>query len=470
MVLFGNISDKVIAFPKRGKDVDAGGAGSSGGSGGSGGNGGSGGSGGGKKPSNRRSSRSGGSERSLGALASVPAQIMVPRLMVICTVALLVGIGLLMIYSSSSIVALKKFGDPEHYLKNQAIYVAIGLICLIVVSRIPYQIYRSLAIWFFWALTVALLLWTIAKGLDAKGASRWIALGPFSLQPSEFAKIVLLLLTANLIARYRDGEYDLRSFLMIMGLGVVFPVALIFIQPDLGTTIIVLSTVIMMLYLSGMPVRYILYGLGALAVLGALAILLKPYRMRRFLTVWNPWADPMGAGYQPIQGMYAFGSGGLFGVGLGNSRQKFLYLPEAHTDFIYAIIGEELGLIGTIAVLLLFVILVYAGLRIAAGSRDFLGKLIAGGVTGVIGVQAVINMLCVVGFFPVTGKPLPFLSYGGSSIITSLILAGLLLSVSRQSSAPTEADRRRDSLRVLTMDDNGVNGSARLRPSDKRRR
>lgn len=422
------------------------------------------------KASSRRETR--GASRKSGVSGSAgssgaPTDLISPKVLVIVSVFLLVILGLLMIYSASSIVALKKFDDPAHYLKRQAIYAAIGVIALIVLAKIPYRVYGTYAVWAIWIVTVLLLLYTIAKGLDAKGASRWISIfGVFSLQPSEFAKITILLLAANLLNRYRDGDFDFSQFMVFLGLGVVFPLILVMLQPDLGTTIIIVTTVIIMLYLGGMPARYIGYMLIAMAVLVAFAILLKPYRLRRLITVFNPWADPMGNGYQPIQGMYAFGSGGLFGVGLGNSRQKFLYLPEAHTDFIYAIIGEELGLIGTLFVLALFIVLIYAGIRITAECPDFIGRMIGGGVTSIIAVQAIINIMCVIGFFPVTGKPLPFLSYGGSSIITSLMLIGLLLAVANQKPQRSQADIRRDSLTVISMDE-GPRSSSRPRAKQR---
>jgi cell division protein FtsW len=249
------------------------------------------------------------------------------------------------------------------------------------------------------------------------------------------------------------------------------PAALIMLQPDMGTTATLIVAVVFVLVLSGIPMLWVAGATAGLIALGAVFIFAEEYRLERFVGFLDPWKDPAGKGYQTIQALYAFGTGGLQGVGLGLSRQKFFYLPEAHTDFILAIIGEEAGLIGTLAVVVGFAIFIWAGIRIAAGARDDFGHLIAGGITGMLAFQAVVNMAAVTGMMPVTGKPLPFVSYGGSSMLVTMTCLGLLLSVSRygarvpravrsqprvqESARESNRDRRRDGGAHLPRADRG---------------
>ena len=221
------------------------------------------------------------------------------------------------------------------------------------------------------------------------------------------------------------------------------PAVLIVFQPDLGTAVLLAIGVAIVLFLGGIEMRWVAISAALLTAFGVFAIWIESYRLARVMTALNPWLDPSGKGYQTIQALLAFGTGGLKGVGLGLSRQKFFYLPEAHTDFIFAIIGEEVGLIGTLAVVAAFVIVLYAGIRIAMGSRDQYGRLVAGALTGMLAFQAVLNMAAVTGVFPVTGKPLPFMSYGGSSMFVTMISVGLILSVSTYGARAPRALRTR---------------------------
>lgn len=398
-------------------------------------------------------------QRASQSAQAVPREVMIPRLMVIISVALLCIIGILMIYSASSILSLEKFGSSTHYVLNQVKFGIIGVILALIISRTPYEVYKSSWVWVFWGITTILLIYTSVKGIAGKGAERWVSVFGFTMQPSEFAKITVSLLTAQILTRFARHEIDFRNLVVLLFVAVFLPLIMILAQPDLGTTIIVTSTVVAMAYLTGLPLRYLVYVGVVMVALVLILILIEPYRLTRLMTLFNPWKDPQGDGYQIIQGLYAFGSGGLFGTGIGNSRQKFLYLPEAHTDFIFAIIGEELGLIGTLVVLALFFCLIYGGLRITSQAPDMIGQLLAGSMTVLLGVQSLINLMCVLAFIPVTGKPLPFLSYGGSSIITSLAIVGVLISVSRASATDVKGSsnttRSSSRLKLFSVADEG---------------
>lgn len=408
-------------------------------------------------------SRTQGSQKNVSnKLANLPQEIWVPRVLLIFSVIFLCCIGLVMIYSASSIVALSKFNTPSYYFKRQAVFLAMGALGALVAARVNYQKLSLALVWLAWVITLGALVAVFVAGQSDKGAERWLLIFGVTFQPSEFAKLTILLLLCHLMARFHSGHLSVRGFLGASLICLVFPLILILAQPDLGTTLIILATLLCLLWLGGIPLRVLIVLFLAVGVLATFFVVTSEFRMRRLVTAFDPWLDPQGAGYQQIQGIYALASGGLFGLGLGDSRQKF-YLPEAHTDFIFTIIGEELGLIGTLIVIGLFVVLVYAGLQIARKAPDLLGKLIAAGCTSSLAIQAGINLLSVLGAMPVTGKPLPFLSYGGSSIITSLLLVGLIINVSRVSGQLSQhgasakeqrkalrADKRRASFTLIT--------------------
>lgn len=395
--------------------------------------------------------------------AGVPARFMEPLLILSLIVAALVVFGLVMIYSASSVKALQSAGDPAYFFKRQLVYAAIGVVVAVLLSMIDYHTLRK-GLFLAWAVSIALLLLTAGLGIATKGAVRWLNLAGFSFQPSEFVKVVIVLYTADILYRYfAEQSMTDRQFYQAVALHIVAPVVLILFQPDKGTTLILSGTILVMAYLSGYPMRPLLLAAAAVAAFMLVYILVDDYSRARVFTMFNPEADPYGAGYQILQGFYAFGSGGFMGAGIGMSRQKYSYLPEAHNDFIFAVIGEETGLIGTLAVIAGFCAFLYYGYRIAKNAPDLCGKLIAAGCTSLIIIQLFVNVMGILGIAPMTGKPLPFLSYGGSSIISTLALVGLILSVSKQSVLPeTEFDRRRSQMSLA----NDQKGSAYQDSSD----
>ena len=375
-------------------------------------------------------------------ILGVPARFMTPRLVFTVCVIVLSLFGLLMIYSASSVTSLISEDtnfDPAYYAKRQAIFLAVGLVAALVLSRIDYHAWSGSMLTAIWVVTVVLLLAVLVSsaGQGAYGAQRWLGIGGFTLQPSEFAKVTVVLTAANLAQRYFDDmTIGFDEFLKLMAVGVGVPLVLILAQPDKGTTIILAATLLVMGYLAGLPRNFIL-GVAVIGVVGFLILSLRDeYSRARIITMFDPWRDYYGDGYQLIQGFYAFGSGGLLGVGLGFSRQKYSYLPMAYNDFIFAVIGEELGLAGTIGMLAVFALLGWAGVQIAKNAPDLAGRLIAAGCTGPIIIQLFVNICGVLGMIPLTGKPVPFISYGGSTIISCLMLSGLTLSVSRASRLP----------------------------------
>ena len=339
--------------------------------------------------------------------------------------------GLVMVYSASSISALVKQGSSYYFVFRQLVFVVAGVVLAFIASRFDYRRFQgSLGIQ-AWGGAVFLLGVTYVLGFASHGARRWIPLGFFNLQPSELAKIACVLVAAALAVEWQRRRTDTPTYLRRLALFVGVPAVLVVFQPDLGTAILMAMGVAIVLFLGGIEMRWVYIAGGIMTTFGVAAILIQPYRLARVSSALDPWSQAQGKGYQAVQALLAFGTGGVSGLGLGLSRQKWFYLPEAHTDFIFAMVGEEAGLIGTLAVVAAFVILLYAGIKIAMGSRDQYGKLLAGALTGMLGLQAVLNMAAVTGLFPVTGKPLPFMSYGGSSMIVTMISVGLILSVSQ---------------------------------------
>ncbi|MCI6275019.1 MAG: putative lipid II flippase FtsW [Coriobacteriaceae bacterium] len=382
----------------------------------------------------------------------MPERFMRPRLILIAVVVILTCFGFLMVYSASSVTSLTSEAmgnDPAYYLKRQLAFAAMGAgIAAFIASR-DYHIWGKRLVGIIWALTIGLLLLIFLPiaGSDAYGATRWVAIGPLTLQPSEFAKITIILVAADQAERYYDEQtVGFQDFVKNLAVFVGVPLVLILLQPDKGSTLIIAATLIVMAYLAGMDRRWILIVL-AVGVAAALVLSLKDdYSRARIVTMLDPWSDPTGSGYQLIQGFYAFGSGGLFGVGLGMSRQKYSYLPMAYNDFIFAVVGEELGLVGTLGVLAAFGVLAWAGFRIARYAPDMCGRLIAAGCTSLIVIQLLVNVCGVLGLIPLSGKPVPFVSYGGSTIMSCLMLVGVLVSVSAHSTLPeTVHDRSRQS-------------------------
>jgi cell division protein FtsW len=348
------------------------------------------------------------------------------HLLVLVTLAL-VAFGLVMVYSASSARALLDSHDPAYYLKRQALYALLGLVTLVVLSRFDYRRLRDAA----GSLLVAsfvLLVAVLAVGTAVNGARRWIAVGSFTFQPSELAKLALALWAAALLAR-RPAPQTLGELLRPIGLVVGGTCALILVEPDLGSALAIAIMVGACLLVSGTPLRTLFSGGAIAGTLVLAAIWLEPYRRARIFSFLDPWHDPQGAGFQIVQAMIALGSGGLFGVGLGESVQKIYYLPEASTDMIFAIVGEELGLIGVVAVIAAFALFAYAGFNIALRCRDPFGKRLAVALTALVCGQAAVNVSAVMGLAPLTGVPLPFVSYGGSSLVVGLASVGILLNI-----------------------------------------
>jgi len=356
----------------------------------------------------------------------------------------LTAFGLLMIYSASSVTATVREGASWYYLARQLAFIIVSASIAWVLSKRDYRRLKERS-GVLWAAGVGLLVVTLLLGIVRGGARRWIPLGLFNLQPSELAKITCVLLVSAMAIEWMRGRTPTSVFAGRAAMVVGIPALLVMAQPDFGTTLTLVAAVAMVMILAGIDWRLVAGALVGLAALGAVAIMVEPYRVKRILAFLDPWADAQGKGYQTVQALLAFGTGGVDGVGLGLSRQKFSYLPEAHNDFILAIIGEEIGLVGTLAVVAGIALFVWAGFRIAVGAKDPFGRLVAGGLTGMLAFQAVLNMGAVTGLLPITGKPLPFVSYGGSSMLVTMICLGLILSVSEYGALAPRALRQRAS-------------------------
>jgi cell division protein FtsW len=357
---------------------------------------------------------------------------------------LLTGIGLVMVLSSSSVESYRESGSSFAVFQKQLLWVVLGLPLMWAAVRIPVRWIRVLA-WPLMAASIVGLLLVFVPGIGAppvSGATRWVRVGPLTAQPSELAKIALILWAADVYARKETLLDDWRHIVVPLLPMTCLLAVLVMLEPDMGTTLVILSIAFALIWVVGAPARIValLGGIGATLI--TILAVVEPYRFARLVG----FVDPCGAsnrlenGYQGCQGLYAIGSGGWFGVGLGQSRQKWSgYLPNAHTDFIYAIIGEELGLAGTLLVLVLFAILAYSGIRVAQRSRDPFVRLAATGITASIIVQATVNMATVTGLLPITGIPLPLISFGGSSLGVSLFSIGLLAAFARNEPGAREA-------------------------------
>jgi len=354
------------------------------------------------------------------------------------TVALVL-VGVLMVYSASSVADYVAYGDSAYHLKKQALFAVVGFAALLVASFWDFRSQRGeldprrpeIVAWGVWAAAFVGLLLVEIMGVGKWGATRSIDLGVAYVQPSEYAKLGCLLVTAVLVVAWRKGKLDTGPFLGWLAAAIVPTVVLIMMQPDMGTSVSLVLSVFLVLVLGGLPLRWLVPSAIAGVTTGVALVWAAGYRIERVMSFLDPWADPADSGYQIIQSLYAFGSGGINGIGLGLSRQKYFYLPAAHTDFIFAVIGEEMGLIGSLSIVIAFGIFAYAGFRVAWESRDPFGKLLAGGLTAMIVVQALMNMAAVTGLMPITGIPLPLVSAGGSSLTLTLACVGLILAVSR---------------------------------------
>lgn len=350
------------------------------------------------------------------------------------TVITLLAIGIVMVFSASSIKADQQFNDAYYFLKRQLLWALIGIPAMLVAMNIDYWHLQKWAKPILFA-TLILLVLVLVPGIGrvVNGARRWIGVGPIGFNPSEVTKVSLTIFLASFLsrrgARMREFIGGLIPPLLLMGIVCL----LILGQPDLGTAVAIAGTVMVMLFAGGARIPHLISLVLAGIPLLAVAIFGEDYRRRRFLAFLNPWADPLGSGYHIIQSLYALGSGGLFGLGLGRSRQKFMYLPEQHTDFIFAILGEEMGFIGAVTVIFLFFLFAWRGYKVAITAPDNFGSLLAVGITTMVTLQAMINIGVVTSTLPITGIPLPFVSFGGSSLVFSLVGVGILLNVSKYS-------------------------------------
>jgi cell division protein FtsW len=342
--------------------------------------------------------------------------------------------GLVAVYSASFVIGLAKFHDPNYFIVRQAIWALLGAGLMVAAIRTDYRAYRALSVPIMLG-TIATLTAVLVVGVSGGGARRWLGAGEFTIQPAEFAKLTVILylaawLASKETASIRSFEGGLAPFVLIISSVAV----LIMLEPNLGTTLIMLLITVTMFWVAGASVSQ----MTALGLTGFVAILalatVQGYRMDRLTTFFNAEVDPLGHGFQTLQTLLALGNGGITGLGLGASRGKFFYIPESHTDGVFAIIGEELGIVATAAVLLLYMVLMFRGYQIARRSRDDFGKLVATGVTTWITVQALLNIGGITRVIPLTGVPLPFLSYGGSALAAVMLGIGVLISVSRYGS------------------------------------
>lgn len=353
-----------------------------------------------------------------------------PDLLLFVSVFALAGIGIAMSYSASAVFAYRLYGDSFYFLKKQMLWFVLGMAALLVVQNIDYRIYRKytrIMLLVSFLLLVAVLIPGIGTG--AKGSSRWLAMGPMRLQPSEFAKLAAVIYLVKIYSADASETSVMRLLIPMLVVAVIF--ILVMLQPDFGTAIDLLFVSFFVMFVSGFPLIYMLI-LGIIsAPMFYLLIYQVGYRWNRIISYLDPWKDRYGIGYHIIQSFTAFKKGGLIGVGLGFGTQKIARLPEPHTDFIFAVIAEEAGLLGTVCIALLFCFVFWRGVRIAVEAPDDFGRLLALGLSLLITVQAFINMGVVTGSLPTTGIPLPFISYGGSSLLSSMIAAGILLNISR---------------------------------------
>ena len=352
---------------------------------------------------------------------------------------LLVCMSVVMVYSASAVLAMERLGNPYYYLFKQGAWAALGLFMLWIVMRIDYRNLRQpVVIWT--ALGVVGVALVLVLFMPARnGSHRWFAMGGITLQPSELAKLAVILFTAALLERRMHRIDDLGYSLLPIAIGTGLLAGLILIEPDFGTALSMLAIVCVMIFAAGISYRYIVGTALVMLPVVAGVLLAAPYRRRRVLSFLNPEADPLGSGYQAIQSKIAVGKGGILGQGLMDGTQKLFYLPEPHTDFIFAVIGEELGLIGATLIVICFAVIAWRGFRAAALAPDRFGAFLAIGLTTMIVLQAFFNISVVLGLVPNKGIALPFVSSGGSSLLISLISMGILLNVSQHASASSAA-------------------------------
>ena len=347
-------------------------------------------------------------------------------------IIILILFGAIMIYSASSIWANYKFEDSFYYVKRQMIFIVLGIFLMITTSKIDYNIYYEKSNKIL-GICIILLILVLIPGIGSvrNGSRSWFGIGSLGIQPSEAAKLGMIIFTSKYLTNsskflksYKYGVFPILGVLFLL-------FGLIMLQPDLGTGMILVVSIISLLFIAGVNMKFFIGG-GILGLIGVIIlIVIAPYRMDRITSFINPWNDPLGTGFQIIQSLYAIGPGGLLGRGYLNSIQKQFYLPEPQTDFIFSIIAEEFGIVGTIFVVFMFSFIIYRGIRIALKTKDSFAKYLAFGMSFLLAFQALMNLMVVIGMIPVTGVTLPFLSYGGSSLLITLVSMGIILNISR---------------------------------------
>jgi cell division protein FtsW len=362
------------------------------------------------------------------------------------TVLGMVSFGLLMVYSSSFIYAQEKTGDGFSFIRKQVIYAFVGFLALFTTFRIDY---RQWAKWSYYVVGAAILMLALVLvpgvGSRVLGAQRWIKLGPFNFQPGEFAKFAIIFFVASQLARKADRVHVFAAGILAPVLIPIPAMILLLRQPDFGTTVMITMVIFVLMFLGGVPKRFLASALILAGTMGSMLALSSPYRRSRILGYWDPWADPGGKGFQIIQSLVGLHNGRFWGVGLGNGKEKLFYLPEAHNDFIFAVIGEELGFLGIGAVIAAYLYFIHRGLRIAyqcqQSRQDRFGMLLAAGITLALGLQGFVNIAVVMGLLPTKGLTLPFISYGGSALMVDLFAVGILLSIARGPHAASAVEK-----------------------------
>ncbi len=356
-----------------------------------------------------------------------------PDLTLTLATLLLLTTGLLLIYSSSAILAMGRYQDPFFFIKRQLIFAFLGVFVMVGLQQIDLDHMRRLSTPLL-VLSLGLLAAVLIPGIGRSvgGARRWIAVGPLRFQPSELAKLALVLFAADRLARSIEEGKDWRGAVKPVLVAWALCAALIMAEPDFGSTALITVMLFTLFYVAGMPLKAFAWPAVMVGVLGVMAVLRSPYRMRRVEVFFDPWKDANGAGFQITHSMMAFGSGGLLGQGLGEGKQKLYYLPEPHTDFVFSTAGEEFGLFGCVTILFFFVLLLWRGMLISLKIRDTWGKLVSLGLTFLLGIQVLANLYVVLGLVPTKGTTLPFLSSGGSALLIDLAVIGLLLNFSKR--------------------------------------
>jgi len=357
---------------------------------------------------------------------------LVPDMWLFGAVVALVSVGVVMVYSASAIIAADRFRDPYFFLKKQLFWAVLGFGCLWAAMTLNYRILERIMLPLLVVSLVLLVLVLVPPfSQEINGTRRWFRWGPVSFQPAELAKFSLVVYLAHFLTRRREVVESFWLGLLPPLLVAGSMAGLVLLQPDMGSSLTLVVLVFCLLFLAGGRVRQMTLVAASALPLLAVAIYMAPYRLKRIMTFLDPWADPRGSGFQIIQSYLALGSGGLFGRGLGESKQKLFYLPEPHTDFVFAVLGEELGLLGAVSVIGLFGLLIWRGIRIGLGAPDPFGALLALGLTALLACQTLVNLGVVTGALPTKGLPLPFISFGGSALIMAMVSVGVLLNLSQ---------------------------------------